>query len=121
MRRFPVLYGVVVALIWAIAGAVVVAFWAHFGNLSNGELTVAAYVVHCLSVVFGALGASRAATERGWYYGGITGLVYAVLMVATSLLVYNAFSFDAMGLFRVLLMTLIGAFGGIIGVGLQRD
>lgn len=121
MRRFPVAYGVFFALIWAIAGAVIVAFWAHFSTLSDGQLTAAAYIVHCLAVVFGAFGASRVAAERGWYYGGLTGLIYAVLMVAISLLVYNAFSFDAIGLFRVLLMTLIGAFGGIIGIGLQRD
>lgn len=121
LRRIPTLYGVVLSLIWAIVGAFVVAFWNHFFALSGGQLVGAAYVVHCIAVLFGAFGASRAAAERGWYYGGVTGFIYAIIMVSLSLLVYNAFSFDATGLFRVLLMTLIGAFGGIIGVGTKSN
>lgn len=121
LRRFPVVYGVVLALIWALIGAGVVAVWAQIHALTDNQLTAYAYVVHCVSVLFGALGASRAANERGWYYGGMAGLFYALVMVVLSLIVYNTFSFDATGLFRVLLMTLIGAFGGILGVALKGD
>ncbi|MCL6454437.1 MAG: TIGR04086 family membrane protein [Alicyclobacillus sp.] len=121
LRRWPVLYGLIWAVVWALVGAVVVALWSQFGTLSSQRLAIAAYIVHCLAVVFGAVAASRCVSERGWYFGGFTGLVYALLMVVLSLLAYNAFSFDAAGLFRVLIMTLIGAFGGVIGMGLRRD
>lgn len=121
VKRVPVLYGLTYALFWAVLGAIVMTLWAHFGNLSNSGLVVGAYIVHCIAVLIGAIAGSRAASERGWYYGGLVGLIYALIMVALSLLVYSSFSFDASGLFRVLIMALIGAFGGILGVATQSD
>lgn len=116
LRRFPILYGLVWALFYAVIGILLVSLWAHWRPLSASHLTTAAYVIHCISVLFGAIVGSRAAGERGWYYGGMVGLFYAIVMLCIGLAIYNTFSFDAGGLFRVLLMALIGAFGGIIGV-----
>lgn len=116
LRRFPILYGVAWALFFAVIGTLLVSFWAHFGTLTDSNMRVAAYVVHCIAILIGAVSGSRAAEERGWYYGGIIGIVYALIMICIGVVVYNTFSMDAGGLFRVLLMALIGAFGGIIGV-----
>lgn len=121
LRRFPVLYGLAWALFTAVIGTLTVSLWAHFHALSNGAITVAAYIIHCLAVLAGAVCASRASSERGWYYGGLTGFVYALLMVCIGLVVYNTFSVDSGGLFRILLMAVIGAFGGIIGVNTSTD
>lgn len=116
LRRFPILYGLVWALFYAVVGILAVALWAHMRPLSASTITTLAYVIHCISVLLGSIAASRAAGERGWYSGGIVGLFYALVMLGIGLVVYNTFSWDASGLFRVLLMALIGAFGGIIGV-----
>jgi putative membrane protein (TIGR04086 family) len=121
VRRVPVLYGLTYALFWAVIGAIVVTMLAHFGNLSNRGLVIGAYLIHCISVLIGAMAGSRAASDRGWYYGGLVGLIYALIMVLLSLLIYSSFSFDAAGLFRVLIMALIGAFGGILGTASRGD
>ncbi|MBX5436987.1 MAG: TIGR04086 family membrane protein [Alicyclobacillaceae bacterium] len=117
LRRFPVLYGLGWALFVAAVATLFVSVAAHFITLGDHQLVVAAYAIHCAAVLIGALAASRAARERGWYYGGLTGLIYAVIMVCLGLVIDNTFSLDAAGLFRVLLMAVIGAFGGIVGVG----
>lgn len=121
LRRFPVFYGITWALFIAVIGTLIVSFWAHFRALSDNHIVMLAYVIHCVAVLFGSVSASRAATERGWYYGGLTGLIYALIMVGIGVAIYNTFSMDASGLFRVLLMVLIGAFGGIIGVNTARE
>lgn len=121
LRRLPVLYGITWALFIAVLGTLLVSFWAHFRALSDNSIVVLAYLTHCISVLFGSVSASRAGKERGWYYGGLTGLIYALIMVGIGVVIYNTFSMDASGLFRVLLMVLIGAFGGIIGVNTSRD
>lgn len=121
LRRFPILYGVTWGLFVAVIGTLLISFWAHFGTLTEGHMVIAAYVVHCIAVLFGALSGSRAANERGWYYGGVIGIVYALIMICIGLFVYNTFSMHAGGLFRFLLMALIGAFGGIIGVNTEHD
>lgn len=118
LRRFPILYGVTWALFYAVLGTLGISVWAHTHALSDAQITTAAYVIHCLAVLCGAVAGSKTAGERGWYYGGMTGLCYAVIMVIIGVAVYNTFTFDAPGAFRVLLMALIGACGGIIGVNL---
>ncbi|WP_290587363.1 TIGR04086 family membrane protein [Alicyclobacillus sp.] len=120
LRRFPVLYGLTWALFVAALGTLLVSLWAHFGTVSPDRTVLIAYVLHCLSILAGALAGSRAAAERGWYYGGLVGLCYAFLMILIGVVVYNTFSMDPGGLFRVLVMILIGAFGGIIGVNTVR-
>lgn len=121
LRRFPILFGLAWAMFIAVIGTLLVSFWAHYGAASDNQVLIAAYVVHCLAVVIGAFRSSRAALERGWYYGGICGLLYAVVMVVIGLLVYNTFSVDTGGIFRVFLMAVIGAFSGIIGVNTAKD
>jgi putative membrane protein (TIGR04086 family) len=121
LRRFPILYGLAWAMFIAVLGTLLVSFCAHFGSLSDSGILVSAYIVHCLAVIFGGISASRCKRERGWYYGGITGLIYAILMVIIGIIVYNTFSLDTSGIFRVLLMAVIGAFSGIIGVNTVRD
>ncbi|GMA51938.1 hypothetical protein GCM10025857_32950 [Alicyclobacillus contaminans] len=120
LRRYPVLYGLAFSLWWALVGIVCVAGWAHLGLPSDGQLLAAAYTTHCAAILLGAIAGSRAAAERGWFYGGMVGLVYALVMVAIGLVVFTTFTLDARGLFRLLVMCLIGCFGGIIGVNTVR-
>lgn len=119
LQRFPIVYGLTWSLFVAAAGTLILVIWAHFSDLSNSTLLNMVYVLHCSAVLYGSISGSRIARERGWYYGGIIGLTYALLMVLISLMIYNTFALDAAGVFRILLMTLIGAFGGIIGINFQ--
>jgi len=116
LRRFPTLYGLAWALFIAAIGTLIVSLWAHFGNLSDSHMVAAAYVIHCLAVICGGFTSSKCARERGWYHGALTGFIYAVLMTGIGIVVYNTFDMSAGGLFRALLMVLMGAFGGIMGV-----
>nr|WP_230088352.1 TIGR04086 family membrane protein [Alicyclobacillus mali (ex Roth et al. 2021)] len=101
-------------------GTLVVFLMAHYGEWSPERITAAAYIIHCLAVLFGAIAAARQGREHGWFHGGATGLLYAVLMVVIGLFVDNTFTFDASGLFRILLMSVIGAFGGVMGGAWRR-
>jgi putative membrane protein (TIGR04086 family) len=120
LKKIPILYGTVWALFYAVIGVLITFLFGHYGSATDGQMTIAAYIIHCLSVLFGSIAASRCKDDKGWYYGGLTGICYAVIMVLIGIVVYNTFSMDPAGLFRVLLMALIGAFGGIIGVSTVR-
>lgn len=120
-QSYPILRGSFISFLLAAIGTLIVFLFAQYGSLAASGITIAAYFIHCTAVFFGSLSASRNAKERGWFYGGLTGLLYALCMVAIGLFVYNTFTIDASGLFRVLLMGLIGAFGGIIGMSVERN
>ncbi|RIV28636.1 TIGR04086 family membrane protein [Alicyclobacillaceae bacterium I2511] len=121
MRRFPILYGLAWALLWSMVGILIIALWAHLTVMTPTKVVIGAYGVHCLSAILGGFVASRAANERGWFQGGMVGLLYALIMLLLSLVVYNAFPTDASGLFRVLLLTLMGAFAGVLGVNTRKE
>lgn len=121
LRRLPVAYGVLWGMVVAVAGMLLTAVWMHVRTLADASVVTLAYGIHCLAVVVGAILASRAAGERGWYHGGLTGLIYAVIMWALNLILYHTFTVSPGGLFRILLMAVIGAFAGIIGVNTVRD
>ncbi|SIT07132.1 TIGR04086 family membrane protein [Alicyclobacillus vulcanalis] len=121
LRAIPVVYGIVWSLCIALCGTLVVFLMAHYGEWSPERITTAAYVVHCIAVMWGAIAAARQAQGHGWFHGGATGLIYAILMVAIGLVVDNTFTFDASGLFRILLMSVIGAFGGVMGNAWTRS
>ncbi len=121
MQRFPILYGLAWALLWSIVGILGVALWTHLTVMTPVKVVTGAYVVHCVSAILGGFVASRAAGKRGWFQGGMVGLLYALVMLLLSLVVYNAFPTDASGLFRVLLLTLMGAFAGVLGVNARGD
>lgn len=116
IRRFPILYGCFWALCFAAIGTLILCLISPYGDLQQKTVTIAAYLIHCISVLFGAIAASRQVDARGWFHGGATGLLYALTMVVIGLFVYNTFTMDGSGLFRVLLMAVIGAFGGMIGM-----
>lgn len=120
-RRFPVLYGTAWSLFLAVIGTLSVSLWVQYGKLADTSLVLAAYVIHCIAVLFGALATGKATTDKGWFYGGLTGLVYAILMIVIGVALYNTFTVDKAGMFRILLMILIGCFGGIIGRNLKPD
>ncbi|WP_067619588.1 TIGR04086 family membrane protein [Alicyclobacillus acidiphilus] len=115
LRSIPVVYGCLWGLFIALIGTLIVFLLAQYGGLQAGGVTVAAYITHCFAVLFGGIAAARQVESRGWFHGGLTGLLYALFMISIGLFVYNTFTMDASGLFRVLLMAVIGAFGGMIG------
>lgn len=115
------LYGTAWSLFLAVMGTLCVSLWIQYGKLTDTHLVLAAYVIHCIAVLFGSMASGRACRDRGWFSGGMTGLVYAILMIVIGVALYNTFTVDRSGLFRVLLMVLIGSFGGIMGCNLKRS
>lgn len=121
IRRLPLLYGLAWSLFYAVTGTIFVGIWAHYSILSANAVIVSIYVVHGVAIFIGSFTASRHAGVRGWFYGGVTALMYSVIMVVLGFVVYNTFMLDAPGLLRICILTLVGAFSGMIGVNLSRD
>ncbi len=115
-RHFPTLYGLAIALLWALVGTIIVGLYAHTAMPQDRTLIIATYTVHCIAIFFGSLSASRAAARRGWYYGSVTALYYVLVMLCISALAYDTFSFDPAGWLRAAILIAVGAFCGIIGV-----
>src|SRR3569833_1394431 len=85
-RGTPVLYGIVAALVPAFILILLTTFVMGWTMIPEAKLGSITYVMNMIAALVGSMMAARAAGQRGWYYGGLTGLTYAVFVSLFGLL-----------------------------------
>jgi putative membrane protein (TIGR04086 family) len=115
----PLLMGLLYSLVSMAAATVVVSLFLKFSSMQEGNMPSAVYIIHSLSLFIGGLVSGRRAGKRGWYYGGMMGILYSVVVVLIGFLSYDA-ALTLNTLILLVLSFVMGAFGGMIGVNLRR-
>lgn len=115
----PILAGIAFSLIWLAAGALLLSFMLHFGNMQENELGTYALIVHAASALAGGFSSGRRSERKGWYNGGLLGGIYGILVIIVSFLAENA-SMSWNSLLMLGAVLLAGALGGMVGVNLKR-
>lgn len=116
----PLVAGVVVAFVASLLCTLVMAGIYTWSNLPETTQPYAAYTINAVSALAGAVIAARSAGTRGWYYGGMTALIFSAVLALIGSLVDFSAAFQGETLVRIAILALIGAFGGMIGVNMRR-
>ncbi|MFD2169359.1 TIGR04086 family membrane protein [Tumebacillus lipolyticus] len=116
----PVLYGLVASFITAFISILLTTFVMGWTSVAEANLSSITYVLNMISVLVGSMMAAKQAGNRGWYYGGLTGLCYAILITLLGLIVVSGPAFSFNTIVQDILMALVGGFGGMIGVNLRK-
>ena len=114
----PLVYGVISAFLASLLCTLILAGVYTWSNLSESTLPYTAYTINVISALIGAILSAKSAGERGWYYGGMTALLFSALLAIVGSLVDFSAAFQLETVVRIALLGLIGAFGGMIGVNL---
>jgi putative membrane protein (TIGR04086 family) len=115
----PLLTGLLYSLVSMAVATVIVSLFLKFTGMKEGSMMTSVYVIHSVSLFIGGLVSGQKAGKRGWYYGGIMGILYSIVIVLIGFLSYDA----ALTIYTLVLFVLsfvTGAFGGMIGVNLRR-
>lgn len=115
----PVLRGLVVSLLCMAAATVLASLVYKFTGAKESSMTTAVYIIHSVSLFVGGLTTGYRAGRKGWYFGGMMGILYSAIVVLIGFLSYDA----AFTLYTLILLALsfaAGALGGMIGVNLRR-
>jgi putative membrane protein (TIGR04086 family) len=107
--------GLLYTLGLVLTGALLAALLLSFTNIRESTLPYFTYTINALGLLLGGYVTGRRCGGKGWYYGGLTGLSYFLLVLLIGFL-----GFDAAMQWSTLLY-LLGAFvtaavGGIFGV-----
>lgn len=107
--------GLLYTLGLVLTGALLAALLLSFTNLRESSLPYFTYAINALGLLLGGYVTGRRCGGKGWYYGGLTGLSYFLLVLLIGFL-----GFDATMQWNTLVY-LLGAFvtasvGGIFGV-----
>lgn len=111
----PLFSGIFYAFITMAIFSLIYSFVLSLTNQSEDSLTFFAYLIHALAIFVGSHAYGKRINSRGWYHGGILGLVYAVIIIFIGFLAFNN-GLSLQTLFALIAAYLIGAFGGILGV-----
>jgi len=107
--------------IWAIVllGSFILALIFNFTSFPTTQMPLFAHGLNAGAIWAGGFFTAKRSGKKGWYYGGLQGLVYAALIMLIGFL-----AFDARLMIHPLLFTTlafgIGALGGIFGVNAAR-
>ncbi|SFS58794.1 TIGR04086 family membrane protein [Paenibacillus sp. BC26] len=116
----PMLAGILYASIWLALGAILLSSMLRWGSMQETQLPLYSLIVHGFSSLAGGFVSGRRSGMRGWYYGGMLGIAYGLLILLVSFLSTNTGISGRT--FTMLVETLLcGAFGGMIGVNTKRS
>ncbi|AND84162.1 TIGR04086 family membrane protein [Clostridium tyrobutyricum] len=75
-------------------------------------------VTTILSIMYGAIYASRKIKRKGWLVGIIVAILYIIILYIVSIISGNSSVIGSEGIKRLILALLVGGMSGIIGVNL---
>lgn len=90
-----------------------------FTSLSGNSIAMASSAITTASSAFGGFYASKNIKEKGLIYGLLVGLMYIVCLTLIVFLAKYSFVFEMDILYKVLLVSLAGGIGGVLGVNFK--
>ena len=90
-----------------------------FTSLSGNSIAMASSAITTASSAFGGFYASKNIKEKGLIYGLLVGLMYIVCLTLIVFLAKDSFVFEMDILYKVLLVSLAGGIGGVLGVNFK--
>jgi putative membrane protein (TIGR04086 family) len=117
--KSPLLAGLIYILLIVFTGTLITSLLLSISGIQESSLPYFAYTIHILALLVGGWIAGKRAGEKGWYYGGMSGLLYALLLTLTSFL-GNDHGLGLDSLLILLASSGSGALGGIFGVNMRR-
>ncbi|MGD8188859.1 TIGR04086 family membrane protein [Brevibacillus ginsengisoli] len=100
-------------------GALVTALLLSFTNLRENSLSYFTIVINCIGLLVGGWVTGRRCGSKGWYYGGLTGLSYFLLVLLIGFLGFDT-PLKMATLFYLVAAFVISAMGGVVGVNMSR-
>ena len=116
----PMLSGMLYAAVWLAIGALVLSAMLRWGNMQENALPLYSLIVHGAAALAGGFVSGKRSGQRGWYYGGMLGLAYGILVLLIGFLAANA-GVSARTLTMIAATLLTGALGGMFGVNAKRS
>jgi putative membrane protein (TIGR04086 family) len=113
------LSGLLYALIMMVLGTLIISLLLLWSNVQESSLPSYGKIIHGIAVFVGGWVAGKRAGSRGWYSGGMLGLLYAAIVWIVGFLAFD----NSLNLTSLALLTgsfAIGALGGMLGVNSRK-
>ena len=113
--------GVLISYLLAFVLLAAYSFALVYTNLSEGATMPIVTVITIATALLCGLIGGRSAGSRGYVYGGLSGLIYAVVLWVFGSVVLNDYNMSFGFAILLLLGIFSGALGGMIGVNIKNN
>lgn len=112
-------FGIVTLLIFACLASIIIALLLKFTNINERTLSIALLVLAIVSTVIAGFVAGVKAQGKGWFVGGSTGVVFAILVFLVNYLGFSSALSNVQLLYQLVLIA-ASTIGGILGVNIGK-
>lgn len=116
----PTLSGLFYSFFWMMVGALLLSSLLWSSGMKEQSLSHYIYVVHAVAAAFGGLVSGKRSGRRGWYHGGLTGILYGLMIIIIGFLALDS-SLRLGDLLLIAAVVASGAIGGMFGVNLKNN
>lgn len=110
-----IFFALIISLICIIIYAVVLSIT----PVSDNTMSIITQVITMISIVAAAMYCSKKIRSKGWLYGIIIGIIFVLIIIPISMIWGQIPAFDKYFIAKVLMASLVGFIGGIIGVNMS--
>lgn len=116
--RSPLLSGLLTVWLLVLFGSLITAFVLNVTHVQEQHFNYFSYTINIIALLIGGWIAGKKSGQRGWYYGALTGLFYAVIVFFIGMLAFDT-SLDWRSLTLLVGSVAIAALGGMLGVNMR--
>lgn len=115
----PLFSGLMYAFCMMTIGTLLTSLFLLLTSTPESSLHTLTTIIHAVSLFIGGWVSGKRGASRGWYHGGMVGIVYFILIFLVGFLAFDAgLNLQSLQLLGILFAS--GALGGILGVNTQR-
>lgn len=110
------LKGVLTAYIITIILILIFSLLLTFTSIRESKMSLLNTIVMIISITSGSIYVSGKVKEQGWINGGLVGIIYYLILIFFNLLLLRPMVFDVFSVSKLVIATITGVIGGIIGI-----
>ncbi|MFY9286604.1 MAG: TIGR04086 family membrane protein [Tissierellaceae bacterium] len=118
ISTYNLIRGLILAFIITFTLLLILALVLRFTQVRESSIPFLNNLVFIISIVLTSALLGRMAKESGWLNGALLGFIYYLVILILNLIIHRSLDLGMLIVFRLLMATILGALGGMIGVNL---
>ncbi len=91
-----------------------------YSSFSGKNLQLVVTLTSLISVIVAGFDSAKGAASKGWLWGIIAGLIYAIILAAIGIFINGGFAIDSKTITLFILSVAGGGLGGVLGINFKK-
>lgn len=118
-KRTYFLKGILLAFIITIVMIIIFSLLVMFTGIKENKIPLLNNIAMITSIAISSIYVAFKIREKGWIQGGLVGVGYYIILIILNLFFIKPFQIDLISGTRLVLATITGVIGGMIGINLS--